>query len=79
MGWIKNPADKEGKIWLNVRGNIGYFKKQLLDLVPESDLFKWFTGQMPDVKYVDDKPFLNKDPEGFKNVILYLANGMVLP
>lgn len=34
---------------------------------------------MPDVKYVDDKPFLNKDPEGFKNVIMYLANGMVLP
>lgn len=34
---------------------------------------------MPDVKYIDGKPFLNKDPEGFKNVILYLANGMVLP
>lgn len=44
MNWIKNPADKEGKIWLNVRGNIGYFKKQLLDLVPESDLYKLFTG-----------------------------------
>jgi len=79
MTWIKNPADKDDLIWLNVRGNIGFFKKQLLDLVPDSDLFKLFTGQMPDVKYIDGKPFLNKDPEGFKNVISYLANGMVLP
>ena len=80
MTWLSDQdSNNEEKIWMNVRGNIGFFKRYLITLVPKSDLYKLFTGQMPDVKYVDGRPFLNRDPEAFKNVIFYLANKMSIP
>jgi hypothetical protein len=37
-----------------------------------------FQGKL-NIQMVEGMPFLDKDPETFKNVVTYLANGMNLP
>ena len=79
MTWIDQEADDEHeKYWVNIRGKIGYLRKSLIDKVPESSLAQLFTGKIK-CQMVEGIPFLDKDPETFKNVVIYLANGLNLP
>ena len=79
MSWIDQDAsDDHEKYWVNIRGKMGFLRKSLIDQVPESSLAQLFTGKIK-CQMVEGTPFLDKDPETFKNVVIYLANGMNLP
>lgn len=77
MTWIcdQEAEDHNEKYWVNIRGNIGYLRKTLIDLVPESGLAQLFNNK----NGAEEMPFLDKDPESFKNVVRYLANGCQVP
>ena len=65
MRWICDPdADEENdeKYWVNLRGNIGFLRKSLIEKIPESSLAAMFEGKLKSTKYVEGLPFLDKDP-----------------